>query len=152
MSKRIALDLKNFKLDEVLIDSGIYNYKTDISFLDNTIELGVFLPKEEHGDLIKYIEKLNQEINWLQENMNYITSEIKDSYLIELKNDNWLEEGENEVSSEEFINRITLLYISFDVKEGDTIKSYLEYDDGDLFWGHRIHVDIENQKVKDIGI
>jgi len=68
--------------------------------------------------------------------------------LIDLKNEQWfeydendaeldwdaIEAGEYDITVEDFTNAITLIYVSIN---NDGI--YCEYEDGELFGGHRIH-------------
>ena len=56
--------------------------------------------------------------------------------LLQLKNDTWLDEDEQELTEEDFANRMTLESIS--VKSDGTFEFW--HDDGDLFLGHAIMV------------
>jgi len=60
------------------------------------------------------------------------------SELLELKNDTWLEDGEDMCSEDDFMARMSIETLSFS-EDGD-FEIY--YEDGDLFWGHSIKVDI----------
>jgi hypothetical protein len=57
--------------------------------------------------------------------------------LVDLKNSSWLDEGETPVSVSEFRAKIRLTSMSIG-KEGAFV---LDFDDGDLFWGHTIIVE-----------
>lgn len=56
--------------------------------------------------------------------------------LLDLKNDNWLDEEENELTPQEFKNKMTLESIS--VHPAGNFEFW--HDDGDLFWGHSIQI------------
>ncbi len=56
--------------------------------------------------------------------------------LLPLKNGSWLDEEEAEISSDEFLAKMSLTSISID-ESGDLT---FWHDDGDLFWGHAIQV------------
>lgn len=55
----------------------------------------------------------------------------------EMLDDVWDKENK-EISLDDFKNRVTLLYICV-----NTEKIYIELDDGDLFYGHRIHASFD---------
>lgn len=57
--------------------------------------------------------------------------------LLDIKNEVWLSEGEDELTQKHFIARMRLQ--SIHVEEGGLFE--VNYDDGDLFWGHTIVVD-----------
>ena len=58
--------------------------------------------------------------------------------MVELKNRSWLGEGESSVNADEFLARITLARIHL-LDEGE---ASLIFDDGDLFCGHYLTVDL----------
>jgi hypothetical protein len=57
--------------------------------------------------------------------------------LLDLKNTSWLDEGQSPVTATEFQAKLKLISIAIE-KGGGFV---LEFDDGDLFWGHTILVD-----------
>lgn len=57
--------------------------------------------------------------------------------LLDLKNNSWLDEGQSPVTAMEFQGKIRLTSIS--IGKGGTFV--LDFDDGDLFWGHTIVVE-----------
>jgi len=68
--------------------------------------------------------------------------------LLKLKNDLWLEEDEKEVTKKEFKARMkfTSLYVF-----SESANFY--FDDGDLFWGHTIEVNVnQNLEFTDVNI
>ena len=100
---------------------------------------------EEATQMIKRAEILSK-------NMYEFNTKAKESIAEELlvyKNDFWpeydeddesldwekVDAGEYDITRERFAESITLLNIEINVD-----KIYLEYDDGNLFGGHRIHV------------
>ena len=58
------------------------------------------------------------------------------SKLLELKNSTWLKDGESEFSAKQFVAAMSLTSVSIDSEGGFTFW----YDDGELFWGHLIKV------------
>lgn len=60
---------------------------------------------------------------------------------LELKNEIWLGEGETTVTAEGFPDRMTLDSIEID---GDGNIAFW-HDDGDLFWGHTITIEVTLQ-------
>jgi hypothetical protein len=56
--------------------------------------------------------------------------------LVKLKNKSWLEEGENEITKEQFIEKMKPESINISLKN----KFEFCFDDGELFWGHGITV------------
>lgn len=58
--------------------------------------------------------------------------------LVDLKNGSWLEDEEDEVSPEAFRARLALRTV---VVDGDGAD--FSFDDGDLFWGHTVMVDMD---------
>ena len=60
------------------------------------------------------------------------------SQLLELRNMDWAEDGDPALTAQQFADRMTLAYIHVPEANG---SFSLEFDDGDLFWGHRINVE-----------
>lgn len=58
--------------------------------------------------------------------------------LLSLKNESWLSDGENSVSEEEFVKKLKLQEV---IASMDEITLY--FSDGDLFWGHYIEVEMD---------
>lgn len=152
MDKKISLSKGQFHLDENLLKSGLYCYKTSIELLEKNIPLNIFLNDKLSDKLEDQLEIIEKQVNWLQSSMAFVEEEIGRSHLVEVKNASWLEEGEDEVTPDQFIQRITLLSVSIDINDGRLDNTNLEYDDDDIFWGHRISVDIVNGKVSSVDI
>ncbi|KRG16466.1 DUF2262 domain-containing protein [Lederbergia galactosidilytica] len=101
----------------------------------------------EHADLSELVCKA-EELYSVLEDFNKKTKMAIAQELIDYKNDFWpeydeddetldwdaVDAGEYDISVEIFIKAITLLDIEINAQ-----GIYLEYDDGDLFGGHRIH-------------
>ena len=96
-----------------------------------------FDPTELEIPLKDYIEQLNEKLNWIAANRKTIEETICHE-LLETKNEDWLEEGEKEVSEKDFMKRLTLEDINF----FDDSSAELYFNDGDLFWGHSIVIDL----------
>lgn len=67
------------------------------------------------------------------------TKEYAAEQLLELKNDSWLDDDEEEISRDQFTDRLKLTSITI---EGDRSCAFW-FDDGDLFWGHWICVTLD---------
>jgi hypothetical protein len=134
----------------------------------DSIVLGIFVYREELNsfnlqlDKVHWILKMDNQMQeaaqlmkraeGLYKNMHEFNAKVKESIAEELlvyKNDFWpdydeddenldwdkVDAGEYDITRKRFTESITLLEIEINV---DNI--YLEYDDGELFGGHRIHV------------
>lgn len=77
-------------------------------------------------------ELWNRQSFWKKRIEDFVVQE-----LLELKNDNWLDDDEDEVSPEEFVERIWISSVSVQ-ENGDFV---FWYDDGNLFWDHAIEVE-----------
>lgn len=148
---RIYLQLDSFKLDKSSSDMDISLYGSTINFLNNEIALDIWLNNRKTDKLKLNIKKCEEYVNWLQDNIGYINNEIRNSDLVDLKNKGWLLDGESKVSPDQLIERISLLAVSIDIVDNKIDLVNLEYDDDNIFYGHRIHVDFnKNKKVKKI--
>lgn len=144
---KIKVLSKDFILDEDMLKLDIYWYRTNILFNGEKVELSARTETNKEEELSKILTDIEKEINYIQDNYVVIKSEIKESNLIELKNDFWLDEDEEELTSGDFINRITLVGIHIDAVNNKIDNINLEYDDGEIFLGHRISVDIKDRKI-----
>ncbi|MGA9520096.1 MAG: DUF2262 domain-containing protein [Myxococcaceae bacterium] len=61
--------------------------------------------------------------------------------LLGRKNDSWLDEDEDPLTSDEFKARMQLTALDFSGDGGVTFW----HDDGDLFWGHAIEIDMNGE-------
>ena len=59
--------------------------------------------------------------------------------LLALKNDFWLDEGESPLDAATFVGSLALSGVN--AFPNGTFEVY--FDDGDLFWGHSVRVDVE---------
>ena len=57
--------------------------------------------------------------------------------LLDLKNNTWLEKDEEPLTAEEFAERLVLAEV---ISMGDIVEFW--FDDDDIFWGHRVRVDL----------
>lgn len=73
----------------------------------------------------------NDQRHWTSEAIG-----LASNRLLRLKNEVWLREGEQPLSPAEFSGRLTLNFIAVETKG----EFALDFDDGDLFWGHTITI------------
>lgn len=59
--------------------------------------------------------------------------------MLQLKNETWLDDGEQPLTAEQFMSALILSSISFSTSN----KVEFFYDDGDIFWGHTVIVDMD---------
>jgi len=144
---KIKVLSKDFILDEDMLKLDIYWYRANILFNGEKVELSVRTETNKEEELSEILTDIEKEINYIQDNYVIIRSGIKESNLIELKNDFWLDEDEEELTPGDFINRITLVGIHIDVVNNKIDNINLEYDDGEIFLGHRIGVDIKDREI-----
>ncbi|MBD1385323.1 DUF2262 domain-containing protein [Mucilaginibacter rigui] len=89
-------------------------------------------------DLEKAAHLATQINNWLNSNLNQV-KQFAANALIEDKNSEWLEENEAPVSEEAFMQTIEFKGV-LAFSEG-SFEIY--FNDNDLFWGHTIIVDVD---------
>jgi hypothetical protein len=124
---------KILNIDELVFDSETNELTGKIDFNSgNLIDVTISIEGLDKDLVISLVKKTYQTIKVQEENYKIKTTEE----LIDLHNETW-NEGKS-ISEKEFINRIKLTGILF-FCEGN---AELYYDDGDLFWGHTIVVDI----------
>lgn len=130
-------------LDTLVFNKQLNQFEQNIDILNKKVEIGIDSDNETSAKEVGI-----KIVNWVTENFIYINEQIAEK-LIKLKNENWLEEGEDEITQEAFVKQINL----------DSIQVYpdkefeLYYSDGDIFWGHSIVVDIDDQFIiQDINI
>jgi hypothetical protein len=124
----------------------LVTYSTKITLFGNKVEI-TYDPSEIELNEDKFIDLINEKLNWISENKETIKNGIAKK-LVPLKNDSWLDENEPEISNSEFIKRIQLNGITF-YEDGN---SELNFDDDNLFYGHQIVADLKNNKLTDISI
>ena len=117
---------------------SLYGQSIDISFDPNKLEM----------DLDAYLTLVNEKLNWLGANREKVEEAIADE-LLELKNESWLDEDERPVSKKTFIKRLVIESIEF---YSDS-SAELWFDDGDLFWGHAVTIDLTvNLELEDASL
>ncbi|QKJ29867.1 DUF2262 domain-containing protein [Mucilaginibacter mali] len=112
----------------------------NIVFWGQTVEVS-FNPNDIPDNSEAFITQINKQLNWLIKNPEAV-NEVIIRDLLQLKNDNWLNEDETPLTKESFLKSIRLTSIGF---YEDTNFS-LYYDDGDLFFGHTIIVEINAER------
>lgn len=125
-------------------ESETNDYKTRLEFnQDHFIDITISIETYNRDTVFSVVEKNYQVI---KEKEKSIKEEIATS-LLNLHNEVW---NEGQITTkEEFIGRIKLEGILFFCNG----NAELYYNDGDLFWGHTIVVDInENGKYEDAQI
>jgi len=146
--ERINLSIENFQLKTDSLNgtvngepySTVMNtYESEITMFDKAISLR-FDPDELEIELSQFISKVENNINWIQENKKVINKAIIRE-MLSLKNEVWLDENESIVGEKEFLKRIFIADITF----FDDSSFEIYYNDGDLFWGHVIIVCVTNE-------
>ena len=126
------------KIADAFADEHTDHYRTRlVTEQDKKILLDIKVLKKENA-LEKKIEFCNAIVEWFKKNAHAV-KEFAAEEMLELKNDNWLEEGEEELTEEEFVKKMEINSVFIDT---DNAVS-LYYDDGDMFWGHAIVVQLD---------
>ncbi|MEJ8302640.1 DUF2262 domain-containing protein [Saccharibacillus sacchari] len=100
---------------------------------DRPVGLYVDVSERDQSEaLIPALETLIRQLRELDRSAKLYAAEE----LVELKNDAWLDEDEDELTEQEFADRMTLQSLTLD----EDAEFTLWYEDGDLFWGHTICV------------
>lgn len=147
--KKIQTKKKNIPQSIQIPSFGTLNYNEDSEFYegkvtDGKIEFNVsveYATPKKIEKLIIFAEKQLQ-----QHFYNKVILEAESS-VIELKNDSWLSENENSgeeefpITAEELKKKISLNSISF----FEDCSSEICYNDGDVFWGHYIVIDVDKK-------
>jgi len=122
-------ELNAWKTKKFIFDSVV-----DIMLID--IDLQPELTKEEILDnVISYVKSKRREIE-----ENIVTS-LWDTY-----NNNWtnIEDGNLHLSKEEFLSKLILSGINYEIEDVDEFVYYLYYTDSDMFSGHSVEVFIDS--------
>ena len=101
----------------------------------------VFDPEIASKSLDDFIQKINQQLNWLTKSKNSINNVIIHN-LLHLKNDDWLSEGQLPLNKEDFLKSIYPISIKF----SRHAAFELEYNDGNLFGGHSINLNVSSER------
>lgn len=112
-----------------------------VTMFRNKVEI-IYDPSDLAFKEDKFIIKINEKLNWIINNENKINSKIAEE-LLGLKNESWLEENEPELTTKQFIKKITLTSIYF----FDELSSELIFNDGGLFWEHQIVADLNTKNI-----
>lgn len=98
---------------------------------DRAVTLHLELAERERAlKLIPALQTVTEELS----SLDLTACRYAAEQLLEVKNDSWLDEDEEELTEEEFAQRMTLESLTLD-EDGEVT---LWYEDGDLFWGHSI--------------
>jgi len=135
----IAEELKNpvivytERFGDLALDRSVSWFEGEVKW--NGEQVRINFNTDEDLDLsasLEVAEKLldEQEI-WKQNVDEYAAKE-----LLPLKNEHWRNESESAITVEQFKSRLSLVSIS--LNPDGSIEFW--HDDGDLFWGHSIHV------------
>jgi len=101
----------------------------------------VFDPEIATKSLDDFIQRTNQQLNWLTKSKDSINNVIIRD-LLHLKNDNWLSENQLPLKKEDFLKSIFPSSIKF----SRHAAFELEYNDGNLFRGHSINVSVSSER------
>lgn len=132
---RVPVQLDTETLGTLRLDRRIDLFEGEIDYLGRRVGLSV--PSLQNS--AKIDDDALAVANQLRANLQSLdrkAREFASTQLLELKNDSWLDDEEDELSLQEFQQRISLTALS--VEADGTISLY--YDDGDIFLGHSIDV------------
>lgn len=133
------------KLDSITFDPGKKHFEAIISNLDKKYSLSLLdFQENEIEAATEFAYKI---CLWLELN-DESARVFCASKLLRLKNETWLEDQEEPITQEAFIETLEL--------EGITAFSdgsfSLYFDDNDIFWGHSIVVDVEDNVLIDANL
>jgi len=144
--------LSSYKYNETEYESKqgksvIKEYKRLGKVWDQNVEI-TFDPEGVDRDLESFVFKVETLVHRINNSQKSFENAIA-RRLLSLKNETWLEENEKPISKSQFISRIKLTNISF----FSDLSAELYFDDGQLFWGHTIVIDItKSGRVEDANI
>lgn len=123
-------------ITKLTFDKASNCFETTISSDGNKLSFNLY--DFAKADEAKANELANKIINWLATNLEQ-TKAFAAKVLLETKNSAWVEEeGDAPLSEKEFIEALDLEGITA-FSEGN-FEVY--FDDGDMFWGHLVQVDV----------
>ncbi|RZK57401.1 MAG: DUF2262 domain-containing protein [Pedobacter sp.] len=126
MKKGDIIELKTY-----IINILLWEHKVELTFdLDNASK-----------NINEFVQKINKQLNWIIKSKSLIDEAII-SKLLQLKNDSWLDEDQQPVTKEDFIKSMQLISIDF----ASNAAFDLYFDDGDLFYGHTIIVNVNSKR------
>lgn len=115
-------------------------YVANVALWGNKVEL-TFDPVIASKDINDFVQKINKQLDWLTKNKSLIKKAIT-SDLLQLKNESWLDEDQQTINKEDFIKPIQLTSVDFAKKAAFD----LYFDDGNLFWGHSIILNVNSKR------
>ncbi len=129
-------DIHHRVLGYIRLQEDQRSYEGQFSWEGETVPMYIECEKgQDHARCLDVVLKIRPRIErYLSAAKNYAASSM-----IQLKNDAWLDDGESLVTEEEFRNRMVLESV---IVNGDGTAS-LTFLDGDIFWGHWIVVEFD---------
>lgn len=122
-------------------------YVTNVALWGHKVEL-TFDPNIASKNINEFVQKINKQLNWLIKGKSLIDAAVI-AELLQLKNDSWLDDGQKPVHQEYFLKSIQLISVDFTTNAAFD----LYFDDGNLFWGHSIIVNVNSKcEIKDASI
>jgi hypothetical protein len=117
---------------ELTLDRRFDLYSGDATWRGKSVKLFVKTNGAGPGDAAAVAHELWKQ----QDHWDFRVRECASQRLTELKNDSWLDEDDQPMSEAEFREKMVLREIS--VSQQGAFEFW--FDDGDMFWGHAIHV------------
>lgn len=114
------------------------DYKGIGRYNDHDYNIAVFDLNSDEAETATSLA--NSVCNWLNKNLNKVKL-YASAELLPVKNDEWLEEDEDLVTEDIFTETIELSSVM--IFSDGSFEVY--FNDNDLFWGHSIKVDINDQ-------
>lgn len=128
------------KIEKIFFDQTQKDFVAELADTDKTYSMTMC--DFEESEIKKASVLADQICSWLESNES-VARDFCAAKLLDLKNETWLEEGEEPLSQDKFRNTIALCSI---IAFGDGSFT-LYFDDNDIFWGHSIAVEIDENLV-----
>jgi hypothetical protein len=127
------VEIRDPFIGKLVLNKSVDWFEGKVTWLGKEVDIAISVDeKGTASDSIQTAQALLTSMEgWASKVRDYAVAE-----LLEVKNENWLEEEECPLSRDEFISRMQLTSIT--VFPGGVFEFW--HDDGDLFWGHSIHV------------
>jgi len=131
LAKPVVINTQRF--GDLTLDRSIQWFEGEADWNGKTIRINFDTDgNQDISACLEVAEKLwDDQKLWKQKVADHAVKE-----LLSLKNETWLDEGEALLTADEFKSRMKLQSIT--IRAGGGIDFW--FDDGDLFWGHLIHV------------
>ena len=134
---------QNYKITDEII--GLVRFNEQLQgyygeYKTASLSFKVFIDTDSRKKTIQvlsFVHKVISDFKTFDESARNFAAEE----LLALKNDAWLDEGEAIVSKEDFISKMLIESITFEENK----QFQICYNDGELFWGHSIIVDINKK-------